>query len=136
MATNNATLGGNALMGASGNIGVNVAAGSTNQQRNELSASVNTSGTMAKASTWGVQETWNNTVGTSLLIGTIENTVRVNMSGELGGGYIGVGSGAYAGGTHQVDVRELLPDGQLLSGYLERQPESPERQFDRPPRYG
>ena len=34
--TNNATLGGNALQGASGNIGVNIAAGSTNQQRNSM----------------------------------------------------------------------------------------------------
>ncbi|MCP5297822.1 MAG: adhesin [Zoogloeaceae bacterium] len=96
---NNATLNGNALMGASGNIGVNISAGSSNQQRNELSASVNTSGTMAKASTWGVQETSHNTVWNKPVDRQIENTVRVNMSGELGGGYIGGGRGGYSGTT-------------------------------------
>lgn len=38
--TNNAALGGNALQNASGNIGVNISAGSNNQQKNDLAASV------------------------------------------------------------------------------------------------
>lgn len=95
--TNNATLNGNALMGASGNIGVNISAGSSNQQRNELSASVNTSGTMAKASTWGVQETSNNATHNDPVHKQIENQVRVTLNGGVSGGYSGSGTGRYAG---------------------------------------
>jgi len=95
--TNNAFLTGSALAGASGNIGANIAAGSSNQQRNELSASVNTGGSMAKASTWGVQESVNNTVTNSPLERQIENTVSVTLFGGMGGGYVGGGLGGYSG---------------------------------------
>jgi hypothetical protein len=44
-----ATVGDNVLSQAAGNIGLNVAAGTGNAQGNALAASVNTSGTMAKA---------------------------------------------------------------------------------------
>ena len=96
---NNATLNGNALMGASGNIGVNISAGSSNQQRNELSASVNTSGTMAKASTWGVQETAPNTVWNKPVERQIANRLDVTLRGGVSGGYSGQGSGGYSGST-------------------------------------
>jgi hypothetical protein len=95
--TNNAFLIGSALAGASGNIGVNIAAGSSNQQRNELSASVNTGGSMAKASTWGVQESMNNSVTNDPLSHTITNNVNVTVSGLMSGGYAGGGIGGYAG---------------------------------------
>lgn len=95
--TNNAFLTGNALANASGNIGANIAAGSSNQQRNELSASVNTGGSMAKASTWGVQESVNNTVTNSPLERQITNSVRMTLTGGMGGGYVGGGLGGYSG---------------------------------------
>ncbi len=95
--TNNAFLTGSALAGASGNIGVNIAAGSSNQQRNELSASVNTSGTMAKASTWGVQETKYNAVHNDPVERQITNTLNVTLTGGVSGGYSGSGQGRYSG---------------------------------------
>lgn len=96
---NNAVLTGNALMGAAGNIGVNISAGSSNQQRNELSASVNTAGTIAKASTWGVQETSNNSVWNNPVERQIENTLTMNLTGGVSGSYGGSGSGSYQGGA-------------------------------------
>ena len=95
--TNNAFLTGSALAGASGNIGANIAAGSSNQQRNELSASVNTGGSLAKASSWGVQESKNNSVTNRPLERQIENTVNVTLTGGMGGLYAGSGFGGYAG---------------------------------------
>lgn len=95
--TNNALLTGNALANASGNIGANISAGSSNQQRNELSASVNTGGSMAKASTWGVQESQNNTVTNSPLTRQITNSVNMTLSGGMLGGYAGGGFGGYSG---------------------------------------
>jgi hypothetical protein len=47
---NDATVGDNVLGGASGNIGLNVAAGAGNAQTNAMAASVNSSGVLAKAS--------------------------------------------------------------------------------------
>jgi len=44
-----ASMGGNALKDAKGNIGVNIAAGAGNAQENALAASTNASGTIAKA---------------------------------------------------------------------------------------
>jgi len=95
--TNNAYLTGNALAGASGNIGANIAAGSSNQQRNELSASVNTGGSIAKASTWGVQESKNNNVTNRPLERQITNTLNVTLTGGVSGSYGGSGSGSYQG---------------------------------------
>ncbi|ALM51633.1 hypothetical protein [Halomonas huangheensis] len=94
---NNATLGGNALRGASGNIGVNVAAGMGNAQHNSLAAAVNTASGSAQATTGGVQASYgNDTVTTG-------NKVRL-WSGSsyeedtrLTGGYAGVGLGGMHG---------------------------------------
>jgi hypothetical protein len=52
---------------------------------------------MAKASTWGVQESRNNSVTNDPLERTVENTVRVTVSGLMSGGYAGGGIGGYAG---------------------------------------
>lgn len=97
---NNAFLTGNALQNASGNIGANVAAGSSNQQRNELSASVNTGGSMAKASSWGVQESYSNTVNNQPTKDVISNSVTMVLGGGMVGGYAGGGVGGYQGGGH------------------------------------
>lgn len=59
---NNAGLEGNALNGASGNIAVNVAAGSMNAQQNSLTAASSTNAGSAQASTGGVQQTSGNYV--------------------------------------------------------------------------
>lgn len=95
--TNNAALAGNALQNAAGNIGVNIAAGTGNQQRNELSASFNSAGTLAKASSWGVQENMHNDVGNLPVERQIENSIGVTLSGGMSGFYGGQGFGGYAG---------------------------------------
>lgn len=95
--SNNAVLTGNALQNAAGNIGVNIAAGTGNQQRNELSASLNTRGALAKAASWGVQENLHNSVSNEPVERQIENRLDVTLSGGMSGGYRGWGLGGYRG---------------------------------------
>lgn len=94
---NRAVLGGNALQGAQGNIGVNITAGNSNVQANALSASVNDSGTLAKASSYTNQYSAGNQ--TANLGDTIQfqNVLNVNLGASLNGGYSGSGSGTYTG---------------------------------------
>ena len=85
----------NVLASASGNIGLNVAAGVGNAQTNGLAASVNSSGTIAKASADSEQETFANML---LAVWDLDNTA--SLSGNaLGGavGNIGVNIAAGAG---------------------------------------
>ncbi|SEL05239.1 hypothetical protein [Halomonas daqiaonensis] len=92
---NNARLGGNALQNATGNIGVNVAAGVANAQQNSLAASANTNSGSADATTGGVQTTYNNTTTNQGHKETFTDTVRVSVSGEMTGTYDGSGSGSW-----------------------------------------
>lgn len=94
---NNARMGGNALLGASGNIGVNVAAGVGNGQQNSLAAAVNTSSGSADATTGGVQTTYGNHTANSGHTETFTNTTDVTVSGVMVGGYAGVGRGRESG---------------------------------------
>lgn len=57
---NSAVLGSGSLQGASGNIAVNVAAGTSNAQQNSLAASSNDQAGHTKATTGGVQQTYGN----------------------------------------------------------------------------
>ncbi|MDT8894572.1 hypothetical protein RSO41_07870 [Halomonas sp. I1] len=113
---NNASMGGNALRGASGNIGVNVAAGVGNGQQNSLAAAVNTSSGSADATTGGVQTTYGNRTTNKGHTETFTNTTDVTVSGVMVGGYAGVGRGRESGtydGTYtgQSDqIGDLYPD--------------------------
>lgn len=113
---NNARMGGNALRGASGNVGVNVAAGVGNGQQNSLAAAVNTSSGSADATTGGVQTTYGNYTANSGHTETFTNTTDVTVSGVMVGGYAGVGRGRESGtydGTYtgQSDqIGNLYPD--------------------------
>lgn len=94
---NRAILGGNALQGAQGNIGVNITAGNSNVQANALAASVNDSGTLAKASSYTNQHAAGNqtaNVGDTI---QFQNVLNVNLGASLNGGYSGSGSGTYSG---------------------------------------
>lgn len=94
---NNASLGGNALRGASGNIGVNVAAGMGNAQHNSLAAAVNTASGSAQATTGGVQATYDNdtvTTGSKVRLWSGSNYEEETT---LTGGYAGVGLGGMSG---------------------------------------
>lgn len=84
-----ATLGGNTLRDASGNIAVNIAAGNSNLQANSLAASVNTSGTMAEATVSSQQTQDHNVTHQQGYLDKKYDTVNVTMVGGLIGGYKG-----------------------------------------------
>ncbi|MDO9282550.1 MAG: hypothetical protein Q7T88_09235 [Methylotenera sp.] len=94
--TNAATLGGNALQNASGNIGVNISAGNNNQQKNDLAASV----AVARIATATVQANQlnggNTTNNTPIHKEEVQN-VAVNLALNAGGYYFGGGVGGYSG---------------------------------------
>ncbi|MDP2101304.1 MAG: hypothetical protein Q8J59_08785 [Methylotenera sp.] len=94
--TNAATLGGNALANASGNIGVNISAGNNNQQKNDLAASV----AVARIATATVQANQinggNTTNNTPIHKEEVQN-VAVNLALKASGSYAGGGFGGYSG---------------------------------------
>lgn len=94
--TNAAALGGNAFGGASGNIGVNIASGNNNEQKNALAASVATSA-MAQSSISSNQVSTGNTVSNAGFVQSYTDTVQVGLSGRVAGGTLAVGAGTYRG---------------------------------------
>ncbi|APE30158.1 hypothetical protein BOX17_03845 [Halomonas aestuarii] len=100
---NNARVGGSSLQNATGNIGLNVAAGVANAQQNSLAASANTNSGSADATAGGVQTAYNNTTTNQGHTETFTDTVRVSVSGVMSGGYRGTGSGAYDGTWNQTN---------------------------------
>ncbi len=94
--TNAAGLGGNAFGGASGNIGVNIASGNNNEQKNALAASVATSA-MAQSSISSNQVSTGNTVANAGYVQSYTDTVEVGMSGGVGGLTLAYGAGTYSG---------------------------------------
>jgi hypothetical protein len=90
-----ATVTDNALAGAAGNIGLNVAAGVGNAQTNALAASVNSSGTIAKASADSEQFTFWNELAAAC---DLDNTALLSGSALSGAvGNIGVNIAAGVG---------------------------------------
>lgn len=81
---NDARLAGAALAGASGNIGVNVAAGNGNQQANLVSASLNSSGVIAKASTFGLQDAGDNSTSNFGFAGLATGALGFSEAGSVG----------------------------------------------------
>jgi hypothetical protein len=73
------------LHDTSGNVGVNVAAGNYNQQKNDLAAAVAGGSASATANATQVQigNTTNNVA--TITLGEVENTVAVNLSGTYDG---------------------------------------------------
>lgn len=113
---NNASLSGNALSNASGNIGVNIASGNSNLQANSLSASVNSSGTMADANVSSRQLGDHNQTTNTGANYTVYDTTNVTLHGTLTGGSYGVAYGGYSGSasgtTHGVSdqIGNVYPD--------------------------
>ncbi|MGQ7245870.1 hypothetical protein ACUN9Y_00835 [Halomonas sp. V046] len=100
---NNARMNGNALRDASGNIGVNIAAGVGNAQHNSLAASVNTASGSADATSAGVQASYGNNTTSAGQVVTLRSGSVYKENITLGGGYVGGGlgyqSGSYEGET-------------------------------------
>ena len=91
--TNDASLGGNAGLDAAGNIGINIAAGDSNVQANQL-ALASASGALATATASSNQVAYGNYTSNEPARDMIINTVDVALSGE--------GSGSYNGTSDQV----------------------------------
>ncbi|RDZ26583.1 hypothetical protein [Lysobacter silvisoli] len=82
-----ANLDGDALADAKGNIGVNVAAGVGNGQTNAMAASVNSSGTIAKATADSEQDAWLNTLAADCdldTFATLGGNALSNAQGNIG----------------------------------------------------
>ena len=94
--TNSATMAGNAFSDASGNIGVNVASGNNNQQKNALAASVATSA-YAQSSVSSNQISTGNAVSNQGFVREYTDSIDVALSGSVSGLSLGVGIGGYEG---------------------------------------
>lgn len=94
--TNAAGIGGDAFSGATGNIGVNVASGNNNEQKNALAASVAKTD-YAQSSISSNQMSSGNVVSNAGTVERIDDTTEVSMSGTVQGLSLGVGVGGYAG---------------------------------------
>ena len=93
---NSATFTGNAMRNAKGNIGVNVAAGNSNVQKNAFAGAV-ASGSMGEATVAVNQETENNITSNVPLDEIVTTTTSVSIAGGMRGRYNGVGAGVYEG---------------------------------------
>jgi hypothetical protein len=88
----------NAFRRASGNIGVNVASGNNNQQKNALAASVATT-KFAHAGVSVDQASSGNIVSNAGRVEKYYDTTTVHMSGTVQGYSLGLGAGGYQGQT-------------------------------------
>jgi hypothetical protein len=95
---NAAGISGNAFRNASGNIGVNVASGNNNEQKNALAASVATTA-FAQSSISSNQVSTHNQVSNAGYAQEYTNTTEVSLSGPVQGYSVGYGMGRYAGQT-------------------------------------
>lgn len=96
--TNDAGLGGNAFSAATGNIGVNVASGNNNAQKNAMAASVATAA-YAQSSVSSNQASSGNMTSNAGSYERFTDTVNVSLSGTMSGNSIAFGRGIYEGST-------------------------------------
>lgn len=96
--TNAASISGNAFANASGNIGVNVASGNNNAQKNALAASVATTA-YAQSSVSSNQNSMGNTVENQGHFERRTETIQINMTGTVDGSTAALGFGGYQGET-------------------------------------
>lgn len=96
--TNRAGISGDAMANASGNIGVNMAAGNSNQQKNDMAIATGTS-TNGTAVAGALQMNANNNTTNSPVSHQEVQNVDVNLALNATGTYQGGGFGGYAGGT-------------------------------------
>lgn len=94
--TNDASIANNALRNATGNIGVNVAAGNSNVQKNAFAAST-TSGVMSEATVQVSQTAEHNRTMNKPVDEVKLTETSITMSGGMTGAYVGVGVGGYEG---------------------------------------
>lgn len=116
MGVNNAaSLAGNAFSGAEGNIGVNVASGNNNEQKNALAASVATSA-YAQSSISSNQHSTGNTVTNAGAFDEVTSTTEVTLTGAVLGSTASTGSGQYAGRGNSYQQTHFYPDTYTENG--------------------
>ncbi len=93
---NNASVNGNAFRGAAGSIGVNVASGNSNLQKNNAAISVS-GGSLSTSTVSNLQQSGNNNTLNAGRVDVYRDTTYVTMSGRMNGGYGGYAYGGYAG---------------------------------------
>ncbi len=86
--TNSATINGESFMGATGNIGVNVAAGANNVQANNMAASAH-SGSLGEATVSNVQSSSGNWIVNESVVQDSVETSSVELDVDVGGNYMG-----------------------------------------------
>jgi hypothetical protein len=106
---NNSSLSGNAFRDASGNIGVNSAAGNNNEQKNALAASVSTA-RMATASISSNQVSTGNSVSNEGYVRAMRDTTDVTLRGTVRGGTAAIGLGGYRGTGAAYQQSNLYAD--------------------------
>ncbi|MCL7743873.1 hypothetical protein LV476_02750 [Guyparkeria hydrothermalis] len=112
---NNASIGQSAFANASGNIGVNVAAGTGNAQKNTMAASVSTA-RVANATLDSSQESVGNNIRNEGRTERYTELTRVTLTGSSQGGYVGAGAGSYSGDTESTitgsldQIGDVYPD--------------------------
>jgi hypothetical protein len=93
---NNASVNGSAFLGAAGNIGVNVAAGNSNLQKNNMAVAVS-GGSLSTSTVANLQQSGGNNTLNAGRVDVYRDTTYVTMSGRLNGTYGGYAYGNYAG---------------------------------------
>ena len=96
--TNSASLSNNAFSGASGNIGVNIASGNNNMQKNAMTSSVATAA-YAQASVSSNQISTGNVVTNTGVVEELTGTIDIELTGTVSGGSSGPISGTYEGSS-------------------------------------
>jgi hypothetical protein len=91
---NNASLK-NSANGVSGNVGVNIAAGNYNQQKNDMAIAYSGDANNALASSNTSQVSHDNVTNNNATLDY--GSVAVTLSGGMSGGYAGIGGGGYSG---------------------------------------
>ncbi len=107
--TNAAGIGGNAFSGAAGNIGVNVASGNNNEQKNALAASVATSA-YATSTISSNQVSSGNAVSNNGYYDRLESSYDIALTGKIAGTTKGTGSGSYSGTGNSYQKTNFYPD--------------------------
>lgn len=113
--TNAAGLSGNAFSGAAGNIGVNVASGNNNEQKNALAASVATSA-YAQSSISSNQTSSGNAVSNQGYFDEVSSSTTVTLTGAVAGTTSSSGSGSYEGRGNSYQQTHFYPDTYTENG--------------------
>ncbi|MDA3876730.1 MAG: hypothetical protein PF483_06550 [Halothiobacillus sp.] len=103
---NTASIGNSAFQSASGNIGVNVASGTGNGQKNTMAASVSTA-RVANASINSTQISAGNSIRNEGRTEKYTDLVSVTLRGSSKGSYAGSGSGSYQGRTASTTTGQM-----------------------------